>query len=159
MMEIDSICDLYFCEDSIYLWDSTAKKELQRILNVFESYENAQISYYTPSRSQTFEYNCIDWLDPYGSPFCRNSRLFAVFDDFNYELSLDEMCYCLDSYLGLGYDFISNNPIRNERPVNWIVECDNKWFVQYQDRYTTYFHRLKVQYGVIHTIDPGPYPE
>jgi len=58
----------------------------------------------------------------------------------------DEMCYCLDSYLGLGYDYISNNHyVNNEFPMNWIV-IDTTVLFDSQKQYSC-FHNLKVEYG------------
>lgn len=60
-------------------------------------------------------------------------------------VAFDEMCYCLDSYLGLGYDYIDDNLYFNERPVCWTVDTIvappdiNRWY--------TYGHQLYVEYG------------
>ncbi len=158
-VNIDSICELYYYDDSTYTWDGTAVRELTRILNLFESYQNGpDVSYYTPAESKTFEYNYFDWFDQYGSPFYRDSRLCAFYDYSYHDLSMEEMCYCIDSYLGLGYYYLENAN-SSKRPVSWVVSSKSKWFYEYHDRSTTFFHKLEVQYGNLHTHNPGPYPQ
>lgn len=156
LANMDSICDHYFSNDSTYTWNGTAINELTRILNLFESCQNGpEISYYTPAESVTFEYNWVDWFDPYGSPFHRNSRICAIYDYPYHVLTLDEMCYCLDSYLGLGYDYLENaSP--SKRPVGWRVTATSQWFSQYHDRSETYYHQMTVQYGNYHSDTPTP---
>ena len=145
---IDSVCDYYFSNSIQYSWDSVARDELQRILNLFEHHENSPgIVCFIPTRSYTFEYP--NWTDSYGSPFVCNSRLYAGMSyiyHLDYNLPPDEMCYCLDSYLGLGYDYISNNHyVNNEFPMNWIV-IDTTVLFDSQKQYSC-FHNLKVEYG------------
>ena len=65
------------------------------------------------------------------------------------------MCYCLDSYLGLGYDYIVNNYLySNEHPVNWTIDTEVFSFPNH--RWPTHFHKLTVQYGQLNVgpIDP-----
>ena len=156
---IDSVCDYYFGNSIQYSWDSIARDELQRILNLFEHHENLPgIICYAPTRSYTFEYP--NWTDSYGSDFVCNSRLFAALS-YNYHLyhnlSPDEMCYCLDSYLGLGYDYISDNYyVDNECPLNWIVMDTTRMF-EGNKQYSCY-HRLKVEYGRRWGVKP-PLPD
>ncbi|MBR3491507.1 MAG: hypothetical protein IKH44_04320 [Bacteroidales bacterium] len=156
---IDSVCDYYFTSDSTYLWNTTARSELERILNLFEHHENQPgIICYAPTRSYTFEYP--NWIDSYGSEFNCNSRLFAELSyEYNliYNLPLDEMCYCLDSYLGLGYDYIEDYYyVDNELPLNWIVIDTTVRFDQ-QKQYSCY-HNLKVEYGRRWGVKP-PLPD
>lgn len=146
-------CYEYFTPYSTYLWYTTAKSELQRVLNLFDHQENYQIEpggiivlSYIPTRNHTFDYT--NSTDSYGSNYFGNARLFTIESDLvtpMYMLSTDEMCYCLDSYLGLGYDYIDDHLYYNERPVCWIVDTlivppyDNKWY--------KYGHQLYVEYG------------
>lgn len=146
-------CDEYFTYDSTYLWYTTAKRELQRILNLYDHQENYQIGpggiimvCYLPTRNHTFDYT--NSIDTYGSIYLSNARLFTIqsgVDTPNRVLTTDEMCYCLDSYLGLGYDYIDDNLYFNERPVCWTVDTIvappdiNRWY--------TYGHQLYVEYG------------
>ena len=158
---IDSVCDYYFTSDSTYLWNTTARRELERILNLFEHHENQPgIICYAPTRTITFEYPY--WIDSYGSPFVCDSRLFAgqgdAFSSSSFILPPEDMCYCLDSYLGLGYDYIVDYYyVDNERPMKWIVRDTisppvNKWW--------RYSHKLIVEYGRRWgVVPPIPDPE
>lgn len=138
--------------DSIYLWNGTAARELKRVLNLIEHHENdssdmnnIQVNY-IPTRSHNFDYHC---QDPYGSSFYNNSRVFAAatynYSAPNFVISHDDMCYCFDSYLGLGYDYINDNLYEDERPVCWIINIavtphvNNRWYIHY--------HQLHVEYG------------
>ena len=158
-------CYEYFSDDSTYLWNGLAASELQRVLNLFDHYENTnspgELSgmCYFPTRNNNFDY--ANSHDPYVSNFYSSSRTFAglgdAYSSINLILSTDDMCYCLDSYLGLGYDFIGDNLYYNEHPVNWTITCDtalpnnnNKWYV--------YYHILHVDYGSLITNNPpGPF--
>ena len=153
-------CWDYFSSDSTYLWNGLAASELQRVLNLFEHYDSPTIGpggslvqCYFPTRNHDFNYN---YHDSYGSPFYLDSRTFAKGSSDLYPsfvLSLDEMCYCLDSYLGLGYDFIGDNLYYNEHPVNWTISYNHKlntsWYI--------HFHILHVESGQLITNNPpGP---
>lgn len=147
---IDSVCYVYFYGNSHdpYLWNDFGKRELQRILNLFEHHpvEGNVQNCYVPTRTYIFEYP--NWTDSYGSPFVANSRVFAHNGDImsTYNLEEEEMCYCLDSYLGLGYDYITNNYyIDYEAPVYWQVRDTTVHFPN--DRWYTHYHKLEVQYG------------
>ena len=151
-------CDEYFSGDSVYYWDRLAATELQRVLNIFEHHENGSgingAICYIPTRNHTFDYT--NTYDPYGSGYYywNESRVFAqryTYSNPNYVFELFEMCYCLDSYLGLGYDYINDNLYRHEYPVCWTIEC--KTMVSIPVYY--YYHQLHVEYGQPITI-PDP---
>lgn len=142
----DSICDIYFDDYASYLWSTPASTKLQQIINVIDGNliipNNPIPSYYTPTRSYIFFFN--SWIDPYYSPFSSNSRLFCHYysgDVPDVYLDKDKMCYCIDSYLGMGEqylsDYPSNNP--NERPVYWTIQPITSSNIL--------FHLLTVQYG------------
>ncbi len=147
-------CDTYFSEDSVYCWNLLAASELTRVLNIFEHHDNGTGQYaawcYTPTRSHTFDYT--NTYDPYGSGYgyIHESRVFAKKypNQFNYIFGLFEMCYCLDSYLGLGYDYISDNLYSDEHPVCWTV---NPVFQQTNTSVSLY-HQLIVNYGQLTSI-------
>ena len=145
----DSICDAYFSEDLDYVWDGLGKTELVRLLNATEHHNliggSFQTSYYTKTREHVFNY--LSYIDPYGSPSNHNSRLFGVMGNFNYEITKFDMCYYFDSYLGLGYQYLIDNPISqyaDECPAVWSIECTSDPF--FGDYSTTYYHKLKVIY-------------
>ena len=144
-------CDEFF-SDWYYSWDVTAPSELQRALNLVMHYENDTSSYqgmicYIPTRNHTFDYT--NTCDSYQSYFFDNSRVFAYRDQhssFTHYLELgEEMCYCLDSYLGLGFDFINDNLYADERPVSWTVT--SKTINPDNGRFWYHIHQLHVEYG------------
>lgn len=154
---IDSVCEYHFNSSAQYVWNGYAKTELQRILNLFEHHECGTInSFFIPTRNHSFNYP--NYLDPYGNTFTGDSRVFAFDVSIGavIKLSPDEMCYCLDSYLGLGYDFISNSIYEDEHPVNWIITDTIISFQQH--KFPTHMHILTVQYGQILNggLDPNP---
>lgn len=70
---------------------------------------------------------------------------------WSYNLDFVDMCYCLDSYLGLGYGYINNAINPHERPVSWTVKAastasNNSYW---------YYHRLHVDYGNLIPVNPG----
>ena len=156
---VDSVCDYYFNSSYTYDWDNYAVSELERILNLFEHYNTNPYPNglcFAPTRSYTFSYpSCAD---PYGSPFVNDSRVFAALSYnyyLNYDLDTDEMCYCLDSYLGLGYDYIEDHfYVNNEHPVTWFVK-DTIAQSNHNKQYA-FYHKLKVDYGQLFIVDPNP---
>ncbi len=150
-------CDSYFGDNTSYPWNTTAASELERVLNLIEHYENdsSDLNYihvfYTPTQDHTFEYsNTLP--DPYHSGFYNDSRVFAYRNQessLDYNLDEVQLCYCLDSYLGLGYNFIINT-YPNERPVCWRVSTDSK----HLNYWYYYYHKLKVEYG--HLVADNP---
>ena len=144
----DSVCGI-FSEDSVYTWDGLGKTELQRLLTLTESHPiigpPSSHNYFVPTRTITFTF--INNIDPYGSPSHCNSRLFGTLDNPYYVIPKIDMCYYIDSYLGLGYQYLVDNPNPNyadECPAVWSVICDNAVFLY--DHSSTYFHNLTVTY-------------
>ena len=66
------------------------------------------------------------------------------------------MCYCLDSYLGLGVDYLANNYyVDNEYPIYWTIKPIDTVFPN--DNLHSYYHRLNVRYGTPYTTsEPTP---
>ena len=122
-------CYDYFSEDSVYVWDGLGKRELQRVLNLIEghNYEiigenNHNRGYYIYTSEVEFNYD--EYIDPYDSPFYIDSRLFAKQCNNNYfpVLNIEEMCYCLDSYLSLPLEYINSYPSHTyECPVHYTI--------------------------------------
>ena len=121
------------------------------------------IVYFTPTRDHTFNYT--NTYDPYGSGFyyINESRVFAkrYYSNNNsipyYEFSTWEMCYLLDSYLGLGYDYIDDHLYANESPINWNVIP--KYFKNINQNtpfynYAYIYHDLHVEYGRFNGFEP-----
>jgi hypothetical protein len=127
--------------------------ELVRLLNVYEHHSlfsiGGSVSYYTKTREHIFDY--MSNIDPYGSPSNHNSRLFGVMGDWDYEIPKMDMCYYLDSYLGLGYQYLLDNPLNqyaDECPAAWFVNSGQDVFNH--DYSSTYYHILKVIYCYSH---------
>lgn len=136
---LDSICYVQFTNYQ-YQWNTTAKSELERVMNVFEGRETPYSSFYTPTRTISFDFP--QWLDPYGSPFEKDSRLCAG----TYYLTPDDMCYCLDSYLGLGIDYRANNYyVDDEYPIYWTITPVDTLFPY--SHFHSFYHRLNVRFG------------
>ena len=160
-------CGEHFSEDSIYVWNTSGKDRLYCVLNLYEHHENvyngpggvATICY-VPTRDHHFDYT--NTRDPYGSEFfyINDSRVFAKrFYNTNnpyYEFDMLEMCYLLDSYLGLGYDYISDNLYPNEFPVNWDITpitFKNQTPNTPYFKYTYIYHDLYVEYGRSYNVN------
>ncbi len=146
VFEADSICDVLLSEDSIYTWNTTAVSELNRILNLIEHHNISSVPsahvYYTKTRDVEFKF--YQWEDPYGSPFALNSRLYSWGNPYH-DLSVDQMCYCIDSYAGLGYQYMIDYPlVNNEHPACWLVTSGNGYF---QYHWWSYYHNLTVTYA------------
>lgn len=153
-----AICDQNFSDDSTYVWNGAAARELQRVLNLFEHHENGigpgglPIICFIPTRDHTFNYT--NTYDPYGSEnyYLNDSRVFAKRysrPSSGYTFEGLEMCYCLDSYLDLGYSYINDGLYTNEFPVNWTVTP-----IEFHDNsYYYYYHDLYVEYGRTYKVD------
>ena len=89
----------------------------------------------------------MSYIDPYGSPGTHNSRLFGMMGNPYYEIPKIDMCYYFDSYLGLGYQYLIDNPIilyADECPAIWSITAEDDVFQP--DYSATYYHKLKVIY-------------
>lgn len=114
----EAFCDSIFNDTLPYNANGYGMMELERVLNLIESHSIVPTShrtYYTFQSERTFYYR--NYIDPFGSPFIANSRLFATLGYYYDTISRDDMCYLLDSYLGLGYQYC---PIDND-PVYWKI--------------------------------------
>lgn len=150
----DTICYYYFCENGHYPWNGLGAEELEHRMNLIESHNytiqdgmGMERHYYTYTRENVFSF--LDNIDPYGSPFCMNSRLLAVEGNHNYSIPFEEMCYCIDSYLGLGYQYIiDNHYVAYEHPVKWEVFCGSGTYPNIHG--AVFHHTLKATYGQCH---------
>lgn len=150
-------CEAYFDDNTNYPWNGSAVSLLQSALNSIEHHENDTIGpeyswCYTPTRDYTFDYT--NSIDPYHSDFYDDSRVFAKRTNNNhwsYNLDFVDMCYCLDSYLGLGYGYINNAINPHERPVCWTVKAASTT----SNNSYWYYHRLHVDYGNLIPVNPG----
>ena len=135
----DSICHIYYDEYGHYPANGFGRSELQRVLNLIESHStdpNGR-SYYIEMYTEDFYF--MDHIDSLGSPFYHNSRLFANIVTNQYELSFDELCYCTDSYLSLGYQYVT----LGKDPISWTIFYNKTFTREGQVRN----HELLVSYG------------
>ena len=142
-------CD-YFDVYPTYPVQSLGTTELQRVLNLIDSKPtntNARI-YYIITSSTKFLFN--QYIDAYGSPSFWNSRLYANIAYFtNYDIKND-MCYYLDSYLGLGYQYCPIDKV----VIGWSLELKTGHIPNYTLEVQR--HELTVDYGELFVLPPSP---
>lgn len=145
IFEADSICDEYFNLYEHYYASGYGRSELERVLNLLESRPTDPLGrrYYVVMTTIQFYYR--DHIDPYTSPSYLNSRLFASF--LNNDIH-DDMCYYLDSYLGLGHEYCPTG----ESIISWKVDYDfEQPYEQYHEHLWKAIHHLTVEYGTMYT--------
>ena len=144
------VCDSLYIEDSCYQANGFGMWELERILNAFEGRPTEPDStriYYTRTRSKSFYFD--DYIDTYGSPFYHNSRLFATKGYFYSCMSLEEFCYCLDSYLELG----TSECRMDEKTILWTL----KFISGVMKEQMVGHHYMTVDYGIATCIQQNDY--
>lgn len=143
---IDSICDYYFGSGGPYYASTTAVTSLEYYLSlIIPTPTGTGTWYYTNQRTQEFSW--ANYVDPFGSNFLGNSRLYASYASVNYIIPKNDMCYLLDSYLGLGVSYRT----MGEEIISWdVVFCraDSK-LPQVRN------HKLFVKYGLL-VQNPNP---
>ena len=158
---LDSVCNCYYGQNSVYQWNTYATSNLTNVINIFEGnhYTDPQSSCYIPTRFYVFNYNF--WIDQYNqTPFYYNSRLFAKYSlndpySFSCYLNFSQMSYCTDSYLGMGIQYLNDNYyVDDEYPISWSVSAD--YTQSSTPTYYIYHHKLMVQYGQLCIVDPNP---
>lgn len=137
-------CDLYFNVNTQYPAFGFGMTELKRILNLIDSrpieYSHGR-TYLVFSRE--IKPLFMDYIDPYGAPNFKNSRIYCTKGYYNVNLTLDEMCYYLSSYHALGYELI----LDNEAIANWDIQ--EKIYSNDPRVQNTYYHELAITYGYI----------
>ena len=145
-------CLDWFDFNTNYVWNTTACSLLEQACNFYEgrSFSYPQHppvrSYYVFSREVTLEHQ--NYTDPYGSPHIDDSRIYAWEAEIwaTPTLDFDMMCYCLDSYLDLPFQYANQHSnMFNERPVNWKV-IPNKYKLG-ENKWYTFCHILQVKFG------------
>lgn len=145
------LCDTcyYYLNASTYPAQTTGTTELQRVLNLIVSHPlgGNGIVYFTSTFTKLFDY--LHYFDPYGSPSYNDSRVFASINTINTDME-PMVCYFLDSYLGLGHQYL---------PTDEYILC---WEVEHHYRKQTNglcaleYQNLYVTYGEAHEIPPVP---
>lgn len=152
--EAGVMCDSLFSNSNVYVWNGLAISELERALNLLEGKVYAMPeeppvrTYYVYTTDVEFRHT--DYSDPYPneSPFFGSSRIYAMEYDIWAEPSLDlnMMCYCLDSYLQLPFEYVNTHSnMVNQRPVHWDIVGDK--YKNGNSRWYIYSHILNVKFG------------
>ncbi|MBQ8957031.1 MAG: hypothetical protein IJ057_00795 [Bacteroidales bacterium] len=130
--EATDYCLDFFDSYTYYIWNTTAISQLEYAINLLEGRDyimpgesHSGRVYYVYSTDLVFNYD--NYIDPYpnSSPFILNSRIFAAEGDTwsTPRLDFNAMCYCLDSYLELPFEYIAGHANYGTlRPVNWQIE-------------------------------------
>lgn len=148
LFAMDSVCSLYFDENTLYSVTDDFPTDLISALNDLTSYHPSGTSgktFFIMVREKTFLY--YEYTDPDHSPFFYDSRIYAKLSLEDY-VPHDEICYCLDSYAALGVgNLYSSEVIINWQPLPSITPPD---YVPYG----VYNHKPTVRYGVPITNEP-----
>ncbi|MBQ6772368.1 MAG: hypothetical protein IJP44_15500 [Bacteroidales bacterium] len=151
--EAGVMCDSLFSDNITYVWNGNGLRTLQQALNLLEGKLYAmpecppQRVFYVYSMDVEFNYN--EYIDQYGSDFIGNSRIYAWPADTHATptISASNMCYCLDSYLGLPFEYVgTHHNLANQRPVNWKLSWDQIEFVD-QYKWDYFIHIVTVKLG------------
>lgn len=151
--EATNYCYEFFDELTYYTWNTTALEQLEYAINILEGREYA-VNEYPSVRvyyvyTQDVEFNYDQYFDSYGSPFLRNSRIFATEADTwaTPYLDINDMCYCLDSYLQLPFMYaMQHSDMINQRPVRWRISgmhYDNREL----ETWDVFCHIITVTFG------------
>ena len=146
-------CYDYFSPNTNYSADSLGRDALVWALNLTATYEAENpnpfaIFYYTYTVIDTFYFE--DYIDPYGSHFVNDSRLYATSLSFHYNIPIDDMCYLLDSYAGLAWD---NTPTM-KYPISYGIKFQHGANATPSSNKLPQIgnHKLGVVYGIPHEI-------
>ena len=144
-----SACETYFDYYGSYKWDTTAVDTLKAALRGVWNYEFPieDRVYCTYSRTLTPDF--LDHIDQYDSPFGYDSRIFNTVIQGTY-LYFDEMCYALDSYLGLGQELA----VDDEIILDWGIGTESR--IPDGSHLTVWYHIPSIKYGVPSTVSDPP---
>ena len=146
---IDSLCYSYFSDSEYYSANNYAITMLVYYFNLLEGKPtdpNSGRWFYTITRDSLFYFE--DHIDPFGSQFYYNSRLYATDLAFSAPISTKNMFYLLDSYLGLAKSA--------EEIDDWVV-VGNIEFVKGANKHQLIgHHKLIVQYGMLTSNNNNP---
>lgn len=135
---LDSIANYYFNANA-YSANSAAVNALNYLLTLIVSPPvGTGTWYYTNQRTQKHYYE--DYIDPFGSNFFDDSRLYASTARPTFLIPRNDMFYLLDSYLDLGV----SHKAMGEEIINWeVVFFDSGRFQAVRN------HELWVKYGML----------
>ena len=145
VIEANEVCDEYFNLYEHYYASQLGRSELERVMNILESRstDNTGRVYYVIYTTKTYCFR--DHIDPYGSPSYLNSRLFADVLDRDIK---EDMCYYLDSGMGLGHEGCPTG----QDIISWQVVYEfEQPYEQYHEHLWKATHKLIVNYGIAHS--------
>ena len=158
--EDDTFCDQYFPDNISYPANGSAVSTLQGLFNLIlgknTEPDTINRTYYVITRSQVFHY--YDWyedIDEY-CPNSEHSRLYCSSNVYNWPIPKDQMCYYLDSYLGLAQENTTDigPSVVNGTIVFYTASNNNEGLQQSQCGN----HVLTVNYGIaVSIIDDYPF--
>ena len=147
-------CYEWFDSNAQYSWNTSAISQLENAINFFEG------KYYispgeTPTQrdyyihTMTLQFTHEDNIDTLGSPFYGNSRVYVTRSNGWTTPYLDfyDMCYCLDSYLALPFEYLREHPTipLDRRPIHWNIIPEESYYDM-----TYYFsHKVMVKLGIL----------
>ena len=146
--ELYEILSQYYSEDSIYYISTTFPRELKRVLDILSGHpiNCSGQTYYTIDRNTSFMYS--NYTDPYGSDYYEHSRIFAKISPGT-TVTLDDMFYLTDSYLGLGHSVL----VGIEVIIDWSIS--GLCYDPIHGYYVAY-HVPSINIGTPHTHEPKP---
>ena len=156
-------CYEWFESNVYYTWNTYAIEHLKSALNYYEGKyyvmpgENpTERTYYIYNNTVLFNHeNNIDTID---SPFYGNSRVFAVRSNSSVvpTLEINNMCYCLDSYLALPFEYLQDHHSSMgmiNRPIHWNI-YPNSYYNSTEGKYY-YCHEVVVKFGYLVATEDG----
>ena len=156
-----TFCDKYFSDSEIYYADDNAVTELERIFNLILGKDTIPNPdgrvYYVPSVTTRFYY--ADWHEV-PAAYCPNpyhSRLYNSDGVFHYPIPKEDMCYYLDSYLGLAVENTSSRyPEVIAGDVEFYVGPVNQNAENPEEQQVGH-HLLYVRYGIAMATNQNGY--
>lgn len=144
----DSVyCNLYFDEYTPYYQFENGMQLLKEVLNIIVSHNTVPgigRVYYVTTRTEHPSYE--DYIDPYGAPNFKNSRIHCTDGYFHARLSCEQMHYYLPSYHQIGLSFLDPLSMTNEDIVGWDVGYAFK-LSEDPELPNLYHHNLSITYG------------
>lgn len=146
---IDSLWLEYYESNTIYPPNGWGRTELERVINMIEDCHPTSHQWYFTLTAETFFY-FRDYIDPYGSNFIANSRLYAAEASLGSDIGVYDMIYLTDSYLGLGEQACP----QGSDPV-WFHIIFHDHDDGKANTMPILNHELDVKYGIIWTSEPN----
>ena len=149
----------YFSEDTVYNLNQNFITAMQNYLYCRTGHPETTLPlpstgrvFYVFNRQELFMYDDPQYVDPYGSPFVGNSRIYhtmrsdtLLYGEEEYQL----IEYMADSYPALGLDEAQDTEVI----LDWTIGQLNHYY-GYKFKY--YYHIPSVRYGTVIIVDNPP---